>query len=99
MPGSLQSIIDQVARINELNAQVSTSADEQSAVCSEVSRNITRVRDSSGDTLAQAEAAASASLQLVEECRVLEQMIARYRLQHDMHAGTESLPVRPVAVH
>ncbi|OXY82736.1 methyl-accepting chemotaxis protein [Oceanimonas doudoroffii] len=97
--GSLQSIIDQVARINELNAQVSTSADEQSAVCSEVSRNITRVRDSSGDTLAQAEAAASASLQLVEECRVLEQMIARYRLQHDMHAGTESLPVRPVAVH
>ncbi|MDX1269153.1 MAG: methyl-accepting chemotaxis protein, partial [Oceanisphaera sp.] len=30
---SLQAIIEQVARINELNALVSTSADEQSAVC------------------------------------------------------------------
>ncbi|MCC4263930.1 methyl-accepting chemotaxis protein [Oceanimonas baumannii] len=79
--GSLQAIIDQVARINELNAQVSASADEQSAVCAEVSRNITRVRDSSGETLSQAEAAATASLQLVEECRVLEQMIAHYRLE------------------
>ncbi|MFH7563898.1 MULTISPECIES: methyl-accepting chemotaxis protein [Oceanimonas] len=96
---SLQAIIDQVARINELNAQVSASADEQSAVCSEVSRNITRVRDASGDTLSQAEAAATASLQLVEECKVLEQMIAHYRLQqphrHDeLPADTGLVPVR-----
>ncbi|WMC12354.1 methyl-accepting chemotaxis protein [Oceanimonas pelagia] len=89
---SLQAIIEQVARINELNAQVSASADEQSSVCAEVSRNITRVRDSSGETLSQAEAAASASLQLVEECRVLEQMIAHYRLQ-GAHTLDDAPPV------
>ncbi|PSJ45568.1 methyl-accepting chemotaxis protein [Zobellella endophytica] len=90
--GSLQAIIGQVARINELNAQVSASAEEQSAVCSEVSRNITRVRDASGDTLQQAHSAATASLQLVAECKVLEQMIAHYRLQGGAARGDEALP-------
>ena len=95
---SLQAIIGQVARINELNAQVAASADEQSAVCSEVSRNITRVRDSSGDTLVQAHSAATASLQLVAECRVLEQMIAHYRLQGRDEGDDEALPAgEPVA--
>ncbi|AEY01623.1 methyl-accepting chemotaxis protein [Oceanimonas sp. GK1] len=96
---SLQAIIEQVARINELNAQVSASADEQSAVCSEVSRNITRVRDSSGETLAQAEAAAGASLQLVEECKVLEQMIAHYRLQGQADTDDDAIPGQLIAVH
>ncbi|MBL1377982.1 methyl-accepting chemotaxis protein [Zobellella iuensis] len=89
---SLQAIIEQVARINELNAQVAASADEQSAVCAEVSRNITRVRDSSGDTLEQAHSAATASLQLVAECKVLEQMIAHYRLQGGGARGDGALP-------
>ena len=80
---SLQAIIGQVMRINELNALVSTSADEQSAVCEEVSYNITRVRDSSGETLLQSTAAATASLQLVAECKVLEEMINHYQLQDE----------------
>lgn len=78
---SLQAIIDQVARINDLTGLVSASSDEQSAVCSEVSQNITRVRDSSGDTLSQSNAAAQASLQLVAECKVLEKLINHYQLQ------------------
>ncbi|MBR9858544.1 MAG: methyl-accepting chemotaxis protein, partial [Gammaproteobacteria bacterium] len=88
---SLQAIIEQVARINELNALVSTSADEQSAVCAEVSYNITRVRDSSGQTLQQSHSAATASLQLVAECKVLEQMIAHYRL-HGEAIEDDELP-------
>lgn len=78
---SLQAIIEQVARINELNALVSASADEQSTVCAEVSYNITRVRDSSGETLMQSTAAAQSSLQLVNECKVLEELISHYHLQ------------------
>ncbi|WP_458734826.1 methyl-accepting chemotaxis protein [Zobellella taiwanensis] len=96
--GSLQSIIEQVARINELNAQVAASADEQSAVCSEVSRNITRVRDASGETLTQSHSAATASLQLVAECKVLEQMIAHYRLQGRDEGDDEALPAGVPAV-
>ncbi|MBO1519126.1 methyl-accepting chemotaxis protein [Oceanisphaera pacifica] len=79
---SLQDIVEQVQRINELNALVATSSNEQSSVCAEVSYNITRVRDSSGETLMQSTAAAKASLQLVEECKVLEDMINHYRLQN-----------------
>ncbi|ART79037.1 methyl-accepting chemotaxis protein [Oceanisphaera avium] len=80
---SLQAIIEQVARINELSALVSASADEQSTVCAEVSYNITRVRDSSGETLTQSTAAAQSSLQLVQECKVLEEMISHYQLQDE----------------
>ncbi|GGB42901.1 methyl-accepting chemotaxis protein [Oceanisphaera marina] len=90
---SLQSIIGQVARINELNALVSTSADEQSAVCAEVSYNITRVRDSSGETLLQSTAAATASLQLVAECKVLEEMINHYQLQEGHMDEDKALPL------
>lgn len=90
---SLQSIIEQVARINELNALVSTSADEQSAVCAEVSYNITRVRDSSGETLLQSTSAATASLQLVSECKVLEEMISHYQLQGEHMDQDKDLPL------
>lgn len=79
---SLQDIIGQVARINELNALVSASADEQSTVCAEVSYNLTRVRDSSGETLIQSTSAAKSSLQLVHECQVLEEMISHYQLDN-----------------
>ena len=89
---SLQAIIGQVARINELNALVSASADEQSAVCTELSYNITRVRDSSGETLLQSTSAATASLQLVAECKVLEEMINHYQLQDGDIAQDDELP-------
>ncbi len=42
---ALDTILESVARINELNREVASAADQQTAVAEEIARNLTRIRD------------------------------------------------------
>ena len=75
----MQNIIGRISSINDLNAQMAQSAEEQDRVCSEVDGSVSDIRNTSNDTLGQAHAANLASVQLVEQCRKLEQLLKTYR--------------------
>lgn len=76
---AMQNIIGRIASINDLNAQMAQSAEEQDRVCSEVDSSVSDIRNTSNDTLGQAHAANLASIQLVEQCQKLEQLLKTYR--------------------
>ncbi|WP_421211340.1 methyl-accepting chemotaxis protein [Aeromonas sp. 600479] len=76
---AMQNIIERIARINDLNAQMAQSAEEQDRVCHEVDSSVSDIRNTSNDTLGQAHAANLASIQLVEQCQKLEALLKTYR--------------------
>ena len=61
---ALVRIREEVASINDMNAQIASAAEEQSAVAEEVNRNIARIHDSTLETSAGSEQVASSSRDL-----------------------------------
>ena len=68
---SLQSILGSIHTINEMNLMVASSAEEQSSVAEEVSKNIERINGFSEQTVEDAESTATATLRLSEQAEQL----------------------------
>lgn len=62
--GALGKISHEVSAINEMNAQIASASEEQSAVAEEVNRNITRIHDATVETSAGSDQVASSSREL-----------------------------------
>lgn len=75
--GALSSITDAVALISDMNIQIASAAEEQSAVAEDISRNIESISVTASDVAAGAEHAASACRQMtelsVEQRRLVQQ--------------------------
>lgn len=80
MSRSLDAIMDAVARINEMNMQVASAAEEQSAVAEDVNRNIMHITDISESTSENAQRTSAAASQLGGLSEELRQLVRRYRL-------------------
>ncbi len=61
---SLQEIMSAVARINDMNAQIATAAEEQSNVANEINRNITTISDIAKGTAEDARESRQTSVSL-----------------------------------
>ncbi|MFO8142146.1 MAG: methyl-accepting chemotaxis protein, partial [Marinobacter sp.] len=61
---ALVRIREEVASINDMNAQIASAAEEQSAVAEEVNRNIAKIHDSTVEASAGSEQVASSSRDL-----------------------------------
>lgn len=61
---ALVRIREEVSSINDMNAQIASAAEEQSAVAEEVNRNIAKIHDSTLETSAGSEQVASSSRDL-----------------------------------
>lgn len=77
---SLERIATVVDRITQLNAQIATSAEEQTARTDEVNLNISRIGALAGETLDGSRRAASASEELVRLAAQLKTLIGRFRV-------------------
>ncbi|WPL18609.1 Methyl-accepting chemotaxis protein 4 [Thiorhodovibrio winogradskyi] len=76
---SLEAITKSVTTINDVNTQLASSADEQSAVAEEMNRNVTSISDAAeGNAQAAAETKA-ASEQLSALARELATLVERFR--------------------
>lgn len=76
---ALERIVAAVNRINDMNAQIASAAEEQSAVAEEINRNVIAIRDVAQDTLAGADQAASAGRNLSELTEKLRGMVGAFR--------------------
>ncbi|MNR46444.1 Methyl-accepting chemotaxis protein CtpH [compost metagenome] len=66
----LERIREAIARINDMNLQIATAAEQQSATTEEINRNTTNIRDIS-------QLMASGAQQQVRQCGVMVEQVAQ----------------------
>jgi|TARA_B100001059_G_scaffold27163_1_gene21976 methyl-accepting chemotaxis protein len=76
----LLAITDAVTRINDVNAQIASAAEEQSSVAEEINRNITNVSDIGKQTRTASQQSAATSEELARLASDLQQLISRFKV-------------------
>ena len=78
--GSLKAITAAVGRINEMNAQIASAAEEQTAVAEEINRNIVNISQAVNDTTQGAQHTAQASDELARLAADLQNRVGQFRI-------------------
>ncbi len=78
---ALQAITTAVATIAQMNTQIATAADEQSAVAEEINQNVTVISSLAGEAAQSAEHTAASSQELEAVAGELNQAISVFRIQ------------------
>ncbi|GBE10762.1 methyl-accepting chemotaxis protein McpS [bacterium BMS3Abin12] len=77
---SLASIAVAVATINDMNTQVASAAEEQSAVTEEIHRNVVAISQVSTETADGARQSATASQQLARLAAELQELVSQFKM-------------------
>ncbi|WP_409567039.1 methyl-accepting chemotaxis protein [Pseudomonas sp.] len=77
---SLNGIAGEVGTIKDMNMQIATAAEEQSAVAEEINRNITTISDIADTTAADARQTSQISDELVHLAAELNRLVSQFRL-------------------
>lgn len=77
--GALANIRQEVGSINEMNAQIATASEEQSAVAEEVNQSVTRIHDSTVASSAASNQVASSSQDLTALAQELNRKVGYFR--------------------
>lgn len=70
---------DLLGAVNDMNAQIASAAEQQSAVAEEVNQNILRIRDATLHTSASSNQVAASSRELTQLAEQLKQRVAFFR--------------------
>lgn len=77
---SLGMIAGEVSTINDMNTQIATAAEEQTAVAEEINRNISTITEVADQTAEGARHSAQISEELVKLAADLEKLVSRFRI-------------------
>ncbi len=77
---TLGMIAGEVATINDMNTQIATAAEEQTAVADEINRNITNITQVADQTAEGARHSSQVSEELVQLAADLEKLVTRFRI-------------------
>ncbi len=77
---ALHAINSRMAEITDMNSQIASAAEEQSAVGEEINRNIVNISDGTNQVAATVEETAEASGQLAELSGELEQVVGQFKI-------------------
>ena len=77
---ALESIASSVVTILELNTQIASAAEEQTAVSGEISRNVTKINDMAEQTADGSNQTASASTQVAQLAEELRGMVSQFKV-------------------
>jgi len=76
---ALTAIADEVARINDMNTQIASAAEEQSAVAEEINHNVLTISQVGDESAQGAEQTSHASKDLANLATELQQMVAQFK--------------------
>ena len=76
----LNAITGTVSKIQAMNQQIATAAEEQSAVAEEINRSVLNVRDVAEQSAAASEETAASSVELARLGAQLQTLLGRFRL-------------------
>ncbi|MBS1235673.1 MAG: chemotaxis protein, partial [Proteobacteria bacterium] len=77
---TLGEIARAVASINDMNTQIASAAEEQSAVAEEINRNVTNISQGSAQSAQGTEQTAFASMELSRLAADLQTLVARFKV-------------------
>ncbi|MFO6422738.1 methyl-accepting chemotaxis protein [Motilimonas sp. KMU-193] len=77
---SLDTIVNAIAMINDINIQIATAAKEQNHVSEEVSSNVQRIADNSHQVVEMVASAENACESLAQQCESLDQLVAQFKV-------------------
>jgi len=77
---SLDSILETITHINDMNAQVSTAVGEQAIVAEEINNNITAINDSAEITANGANQSSIASQSLADSAKKLQDIVGGFKV-------------------
>jgi len=77
---SLAKIADAISRVNDMNTQIATATEEQSAVVEEVNRNIVSINHVSEQSADGAQQVSTASVELCNLSRHLREIVGRFKV-------------------
>jgi methyl-accepting chemotaxis protein len=77
---SLDAIMGAVKTINDMNTQIASASEEQSAVAEEINKNITNIRDVALHTAEGSAQTAAASEQLAKLAEELQSLVGRFKV-------------------
>jgi len=78
---SLDTIVNAVTSINEMNIQIAAAAEEQSTVSEEINRNVVNISQISEQTASGAEQTTTASTDLSRLASDLQQLVGQFKIQ------------------
>lgn len=78
---SLDSIVNAVTSINEMNVQIAAAAEEQSTVSEEINRNVVNISQISEQTASGAEQTTAASTDLSRLASDLQNLVGQFKIQ------------------
>ncbi len=77
---ALVEIVNALSVISDMNHQIASAAEEQTKVSEDITNRVTRIADSSQDTLALSESNQESAASLRQLADVLEQQITRFKI-------------------
>ncbi|MGO4999685.1 methyl-accepting chemotaxis protein [Oceanisphaera sp. W20_SRM_FM3] len=77
----LERILEEVQRINDMNAQIATASEEQSAVAEEINRNLTQINKGSQEAVQVSDLISQTSHRVLGASRDLSVQITHFKLQ------------------
>lgn len=78
--GALASITEAISVINELNAQIASAAEEQSAVAEDINRNVTTIGTVASEVADGADKASRASEQLTDMAEQQRRLVSQFKV-------------------
>ena len=76
----MNEIVTAVTTISDMNAQIASAAEEQSAMTEEITININNISDATAHALGKSEDTASASADLQRLAQELEGVVRKFRI-------------------
>ncbi len=77
---ALDAIDTAVSEINDMNAQIASAAEEQSAVAEEINRNVVAIRDISTESATSTQQTAASSQDLLQVARQLKSLVNEFKV-------------------
>ncbi|WP_233071267.1 methyl-accepting chemotaxis protein [Motilimonas eburnea] len=77
---SLDTIVNAITMINDINIQIATAAKEQNQVSEEVSSNVQRIADNSHQVVEMVSSAENACESLAQQCENLDLLVAQFKV-------------------